>query len=158
MSRPVFLILLLIPSSAMGQAVSPDDRTRQLIEHARQLAAVDADGCLLHRASDEIVVCGTPEIDRQQRLPFPDLAGPNSNGGPQRGEIPAANSSRVASGSCGVSLQDSNCFTERLQSVVGNGKSGRILEGLQKIVGVESPDVPTNDYQEQFRDGVLTGD
>ncbi|WP_339823076.1 hypothetical protein [uncultured Parasphingorhabdus sp.] len=158
MSRPVFLILFLIPSSAMAQAVSPEDRTRHLVEHARQLVAVDADGCLLHRTNDEIVVCGTPEIDREQRLPFPDLAGPNRNGGPQRGEIPAANSSRVASGSCGVSFQDSNCSTERLKSVVGNGKSGGILDGLQKIVGVENADVPTNDYQQQFRDGVLTGD
>lgn len=158
MSRPVFLILLLIPSSAIAQAVSPDDRTRQLIEHARRLVAVDADGCLLHRTNDEIVVCGTPEIDREQRLPFPELAGPNQNRGPQRGEIPVANSSRVASGSCGVSLQDSNCSIERLKSVVGNGKSGRILDGLQKILGDENADVPTNDYQQQFRDGVLTGD
>ncbi len=158
MSRPVFLILLLIPSSAMAQAVSLDDRTRQLIEHARRLVAVDADGCLLHRTKDEIVVCGTPEIDREQRLPFPELAGPNRNRGPQRGEIPAANSSRVVSGSCGVSLQDSNCSIERLKSVVGNGKSGRILDGLQKILGDENADVPTEEYQQQFRDGVLTGD
>ncbi len=158
MSRQVFLILLLIPSTAMGQSELPVDRTNQLFENARQLTAVDADGCLLFRPTDEIVVCGTPEIDRQQRLPFPELTGPNQNGGPQRGEIPAANSSRIAAGSCGISVQDSNCSIERLKSVVGNGKSGRILDGLQKIAGGESADVPTEDYQQQYRDGVLTGE
>lgn len=158
MSRQVLLISLLVPSPVMGQAPLPDDRTRALVENARQLVAVDADGCLVHQTSDEIVVCGTSEIDREQRLPFPELAGPNQNRGPQRGEIPAANSSRAVSGSCGVSLQDRNCSIERLKSVVGNGKSGRILDGLQKILGDENADVPTKDYQQQFRDGVLTGD
>jgi len=158
MSRQVFPILLLIPSAALGQFIQPSDRTHQLLENARQLVAVDADGCLLHRTSDEIVVCGIPEIDRQQRLPFPELTGPNRNGGPQRGEISAADSSRVASGSCGVSLQDSGCSIERLQQVVGNGKVGRILDGLQKVVGSENADVPTKDYQQQYRDGVLTGE
>lgn len=158
MSRQVFLILLLIPSTAMGQSELPVDRTAQLLANARQLVAVDADGCLLHRTGEEIVVCGIPEIDRMQRLPFPELAEPNRNGGPQRGEIPAADSSRVASGSCGVSLQDSGCSIERLQLVIGNGKVGRILDGLQKVVGGENVDVPTEDYQQQYRDGVLTGD
>jgi hypothetical protein len=158
MSRQVFLILLLIPSAALGQFIQPSDRTHQLLENARQLVAVDADGCLLHRTSDEIVVCGIPEIDRQQRLPFPELTGPNRNGGPQRGEIPAADSSRVASGSCGVSLQDSGCSIERLQQVVGNGNAGRILDGLQKVVGSENADVPAKDYQQQYRDGVLIGE
>lgn len=158
MSRQVLLILLLVPSAATGQALPPHDRTRALVEHARQLVAVDADGCLLHKTNNDIVVCGIPEIDRMQRLPFPELAGPNRNGGPQRGEIPAANSSRVAFGSCGVSLQDSNCSTERLKLVVGNGKGGRILDGLKKVVGGENGDIPTEDYQQQYRDGVLTGD
>ena len=158
MSRQVFLIALLVPSAAMGQASSSEGRTNQLIENAKQLVAVDADGCLLHRPDEVIVVCGMSEIDRMQRLPFPELAGPNRNGGPHRGEIPAANSSRVVSGSCGVSLQDSSCSTERLKFVVGNGKGGRILDGLQKFVGGENGDVPTEDYQQQYRDGVLTGD
>lgn len=158
MSRQVFLILLLIPSAAMGQSALPVDRTTQLLANARQLEAVDADGCLLHRTDEEIVVCGTPEIDRMQRLPFPELAGPNRNGGPQRGEIPAATSSRVASGSCGVSLQDSGCSIERLKSVVGNGKAGRILDGLKQAAGLETGEVPTEDYQQQYRDGVLTGE
>ncbi|CAO1654934.1 hypothetical protein [Parasphingorhabdus sp. NYA22] len=158
MSRQVILILFLIPSAAYGQIDLNRDRTIQMMENARQMVAVDADGCLLYRSSDEIVVCGLPEIDRLQRLPFPELAGPNRNGGPQRGEIPAADSSRVASGSCGVSLQDSNCSIERLKSVVGNGTSGRILDGLQKIAGMETDEVPTEDYQQQYRDGVLTGD
>lgn len=72
MSRQVFLILLLVPSAALGQPIERADRTFRLMENARQLAAVDADGCLLHRADDEIVVCGIPELDRQQRLPFPN--------------------------------------------------------------------------------------
>jgi hypothetical protein len=158
MSRPVLVFSLLISSGAMGQALPPDDRTSMLVENARQMVAVDADGCLLSHANDDILVCGTSDIDREQRLPFPELAGPNRNHGPQRGEIPAANSSRVVSGSCGVSLQDSGCSLERLKSVVGNGKSGRILDALQKIAGDENADVPSKDYQQQFRDGVLTGD
>mgnify|MGYP003639458377 CR=1 FL=1 len=158
MSRQVLLILFMIPSTATGQTDLPRDRTTQMLENARQMVAVDADGCLLYRPDEEIVVCGIPEIDRQQRLPFPELARPNRNGGPQRGEIPAANSSRVNSGSCGVSLQDRSCSIERLKSVVGNGTSGRILDGLQKVAGLETGEVPTEDYQQQYRDGVLTGD
>ena len=65
MSRQVFLITLLTPSMALAQPLPPSDRTHQLLKNARQLAAVDADGCLLYRPTGEIVVCGIPEIDRQ---------------------------------------------------------------------------------------------
>ncbi len=44
MSRQVFLNLLLISSAAPAQNIQPVDRTQRLVENARQLAAVDADG------------------------------------------------------------------------------------------------------------------
>ena len=46
MSRQVFLFLLLMPTAAPGQSLQPGDRTSELVENARKLAAVDADGCL----------------------------------------------------------------------------------------------------------------
>tara|TARA_R110002033_G_scaffold47928_9_gene93610 strand:- start:298 stop:780 length:483 start_codon:yes stop_codon:yes gene_type:complete len=148
MSRPVFLILLLIPSSAMGQAVSPDDRTRQLIEHARQLVAVDADGCLLHQTSDEIVVCGTPKIDRQQRLPFPQLM--TKPGERIRELLPKANPEIVQQGRCYVTMDERNCFkgvSLIKASFGGAGGSGGGAAG--RLWNVVDPDIPDEDYVSQ---------
>ena len=62
MSRQVFLFLLLIPFTVIGQAVLPHGRTHQLLENARHPTTIDVGRCLLHRANGEIVGC--LEIDR----------------------------------------------------------------------------------------------
>lgn len=148
MSRQVFLILLLISSAAPAQNIQPVDRTRQMMENARQLAAVDADGCLLYRPSDEIVVCGIPEIDRQQRLPFPALAA--EAGERIREPLPRANPEIVQQGRCYVTMDERNCF--KGLSVISTkfggsgsgvgGAAGRIWQAVQ-------PDVPDQDYVKQ---------
>lgn len=108
MSRQVLLILILVPSTVMGQAGVPRDRFVEMMEHARQLTAVDADGCLLYRPDDEIVVCGTPEIDRLQRLPFPELTA--EAGERIREPLPRANSGIIQQGRCHVTMNERNCF------------------------------------------------
>ncbi|WP_339693629.1 hypothetical protein [uncultured Parasphingorhabdus sp.] len=148
MSRPVFLIFLLIPSSAMAQAVSPDDRTRQLVEHARRLVAVDADGCLLHRTNDEIVVCGTPEIDRQQRLPFPGLE--TKPGERIREPLPKANPEIIQQGRCYVTMDERNCFKGvSLVKVSFGGAGGSGGGAAGRLWNVIDPEVPDEDYVRQ---------
>lgn len=148
MSRQVFLFLLLAPSAAFGQPVEPGDRTSRLIENARQLAAVDADGCLLHRTSDEIVVCGIPEIDRQQRLPFPGLT--TVAGERVRELIPRANPEIVQQGRCYVTMDERNCFKGLSVISLGFGGDGGGLGGAAgRVWRAVDPDVPDADYVSQ---------
>ena len=148
MSRQVFLILLLLPSAALGQYAEPADRTRQLVANARQLAAVDADGCLLYRPTDEIVVCGVPEIDRQQRLPFPELAA--EAGERMREPLPRANPEIVQQGRCYVTTSERNCFKGLSLVSVGFGGSGGGVGGAAgRVWRVTTPDVPDADYVKQ---------
>ncbi|MEJ6594232.1 hypothetical protein [Parasphingorhabdus sp.] len=108
MSRQVFLILSLIPSAALGQFVQSSDRTHQLLENFREFASVDADGCLLFRPTDEILVCGIPEIDRQQRLPYPELTAKSV--GRIREPLPKANPEIVKQSRCYVAMNEHDCF------------------------------------------------
>lgn len=148
MSRQVFLIPLLIPSAALGQYVEPGDRTQQLVENARQLAAVDADGCLLYRPNDEIVVCGIPEIDRQQRLPFPELTA--ESGERIREPLPKANPEIVQQGRCYVTMNERNCFKGLSVVSVGFGGSGGGAGGAAgRIWRAVTPDLPDEDYVKQ---------
>jgi hypothetical protein len=148
MSRQVFLILLLMPSAALGQSAQLDDRTSQLLEKARQLAAVDADGCLLYRPGEEIVVCGLPEIDRQQRLPFPELAA--EAGERIREPLPRANPEIVQQGRCYVTIDERNCFKGLSVVSVGVGGSGGGVGGAAgRVWQAVAPDVPDRDYVKQ---------
>ena len=148
MSRQVLWILLLVPFAAMGQALSPDDRTRALAEHARQLVAVDADGCLLHRTNDEIVVCGMSEADRQQRLPFPELA--VDVGKRIRDPIPNGNPEIVQQGRCYVTMNERNCFKGvPIVSVSFGGAGGGVGGAAGRVWSAVTPDVPEADYVRQ---------
>ncbi|WP_417611344.1 hypothetical protein [Parasphingorhabdus sp.] len=148
MSRQVFLILLLMPSAAIGQIAQPTERTHQLMENARQLAAVDADGCLLMRTTDEIVVCGIPEIDREQRLPYPELAA--EPGARIREPLPKGNPQIVQQGRCYVTMNERNCFKGLSVLSVGLGGSGGGVGGAAgRIWQAVTPDVPDDDYVKQ---------
>ena len=146
MSRQVFLILLLVPSAASGQSAQFEDRTRELVENARQLAAVDADGCLLYRPTEEIVVCGLPEIDRRQRLPFPELAA--DPGERIREPLPRANPEIVQQGRCHVTMNERNCFKGLSVLSVGIGGGG-VGGAAGRVWQAVAPDVPDQDYVKQ---------
>ena len=164
MSRSLVLVLaLILPDTAMAQSVSAPgkspDRTIQLMNNAKKLVAVDADGCLINQSRpDEIVVCANADPNRQHRLPFPGLLAPERGQGGVRGEIPAANATVVRTGSCGTNVNDTGCFGERMQQIIGTGNGHGVLGGLAKLVGADSGDVPTGDYGQQFRDNNLSGD
>lgn len=148
MSRQVLLIALLVPSAAMGQAAPQHDRTQQLVERARQLVAVDADGCILLRINDEIVVCGTSETDRQQRLPFPELA--VDAGERIREPIPKGNSGIIQQGRCYVTMNERNCFKGvSVVSVSFGGKGGGVGGAAGRVWSVVNPDMPEEDYVRQ---------
>lgn len=148
MSRQVFLILLLLQSPAFGQVTQPVDRTRQLVETARQLVAVDADGCLLFRPTDEIVVCGPSEIDRQQRLPFPALT--TRPGDHVREPLPRGNPEIVQQGRCYVTMAERNCFKGLSVVSIGLGASAPGAGGAAgRAWQAISPGVPDADYVKQ---------
>ena len=148
MSRQVFLILLLIPSAAMGQSALPVDRTTQLLANARQLVAVDADGCLLHRNGEEIVVCGITEIDRQQRLPFPELVA--QPGERIREPLPKANPEIVQQGRCYVTMDERNCFKGlTVVSVRFGGSGGGVGGAAGRVWQTVTPNIPDEDYVKQ---------
>lgn len=145
MSRQVILILLLMPSAALAQSELPADRTVEIMENARKLTAVDADGCLVYRSGDDIVVCGTPEIDRLQRLPFPELA--MVPGERMREPLPKGNSAIVQQGRCYVTMKERNCFQGvPVLSVDSGGDMGGAAGRVWQVV---SPDIPDEDYVQQ---------
>ena len=92
-------IALLAASPASAQrAVTAE----QALARADRLTGVDADGCTRPQKPGEILVCGTPEINREQMLPFAS----NRLGKPlPRGESPTASAAEIRTGSCGV-VQD----------------------------------------------------
>lgn len=144
------LLAALIPSISLAQSLEPSDKTGQLLAHAKKLVAVDADGCLLYREADEIVVCGMPEIDREQRLPFPALAvDPNKR---IREPIPDANAEIVQQGRCYVTLNERNCFKGvPLMSVsLGGGGSG-VGGPVGRLWRIVEPPVPDEDYVKQVQ-------
>jgi len=147
MSRQVFLILLLMPSAALGQSAPLDERTSELLENARQLTAVDADGCLLYRPGEEIVVCGLPELDRRQRLPFPELAA--EAGERIREPLPRANPEIVQQGRCHVTMDERNCFKGLSVVSIGIGGGGGVGGAAGRVWRAVAPDVPDQDYVKQ---------
>ena len=144
------LLIALIPTVSSAQPFEPSDKTNQLLAHAKKLVAVDADGCLLHREANEIVVCGMPEIDREQRLPFPSLvADPNKR---IREPIPAANAEIVQQGRCYVTYNERNCFKGvPLMSVSIGGNGGGIDGPVGKLWRIVEPPVPDEDYVKQVQ-------
>jgi len=67
MSRLLVAALALCASVVSAQPVSDDEVTEQ-IEKARQLVAVDAEGCVKYPQNDDIVVCGENPDNKSQRI------------------------------------------------------------------------------------------
>ncbi len=144
------LLFALIPTAAFGQSLEPTRETGKLMAQAKKLVAVDADGCLLYREANEIAVCGLPEIDREQRLPFPALAvDPNKR---VREPIPNGNPEIVQQGRCYVTMNERNCFKGvplMSLSLGGTGSGGSGPAGRLWLI-VEPP-VPDEDYVKQVQ-------
>lgn len=144
------LLIALIPSISFAQTLEPSDQTGRLMAHAKKLVAVDADGCLLYREANEIVVCGLPEIDREQRLPFPALAiDPNKR---IREPIPDANAEIVQQGRCYVTMDERNCFKGLSIVSVSIGGRGSGVDGpVGRLWQIVKPPVPDEDYVKQVQ-------
>ncbi|GAB5486873.1 MAG: hypothetical protein Pars2KO_04430 [Parasphingorhabdus sp.] len=150
------LLIVLIPSVSFAQQYEPSDKTEQLLAQAKKLVAVDADGCLLYREANEIVVCGLPEIDRQQRLPFPELAvDPNKR---VREPIPQGDSEIVQQGRCYVTMSERNCFKGlSLMSVSIGGKGSGVSGPVGRLWRLVEPPVPDEDFVKQVQVKPLGG-
>ncbi len=94
------LAILFLPSSATAQRLSDAEIAAQ-IEKARRLVAVDDEGCVKYPVGDEIVVCGTAEDNKRQKLD----PGPVDNDRIRRGE--AVSTERAA----GCTYGDKLCRT-----------------------------------------------
>lgn len=136
--RLLALLLIFLPLDVSAQSLEPDDRTWQILDKAKLLTGVDADGCLINQAPDEIVVCARADPSREYRLPLPQLG--QAGDRVRRGEIPSASAARVRQGSCGTVGQDFSGCTGGLDvlSIVG-------LLG-SKILGLED-DIPDSNHQ-----------
>ena len=150
MSRRLFLIiaLVVVPTPTLAQTTATDDRVLQLVDSARMLVAVDADGCLLRNPKDEIVVCGMADIDRKQRLPFPELAA--EPGERVREVLPKGNPEIVQQGRCYVTMNERNCFkgVSVFSTRLGGNGSG-VGGGVGRIWRAVSSDKLDESYVKQ---------
>ena len=144
------LPIFLVPSVSLAQSVELHDKAALLMANAKKLVAVDADGCLLHREANEIVVCGLPEIDREQRLPFPELAvDPNKR---TREPIPQGDAEIVQQGRCYVTMNERNCFKGLpLMSVSIGGNGSGVSGPVGRLWKFVEPPVPDEDYVKQVQ-------
>jgi hypothetical protein len=70
MSRLLVLLLLtgiIVPSGIRAQSVN-DDEHAAMIENQHRIVALDGDGCAKYPEQDVIVVCGTPQEERDRKL------------------------------------------------------------------------------------------
>lgn len=144
------LLAWLIPTATYAQTIASANRTDLLMENAKRLVAVDADGCLLNRADDEIVVCGMAEIDRQQRLPFPELVvDPDKR---IREPMPTGNPQIVQQGRCYVTMNERNCFKGvPIMSVSFGGSGGDVSGPAGRLWRFVEPPVHDDDFVKQVQ-------
>jgi len=94
------------------------------------------------------VVCGIPEIDRQQRLPFPALTA--ESGERIREPLPKGNLEIVQQGRCYVTMDERNCFKGlSVVSVNFGGSGGGVGGAAGRVWQAVKPDVPDEDYVKQ---------
>ncbi len=148
MSRSLIpLILFSLPGTALAQSTDPAGSAEQMIENARKLVAVDADGCLKNYNKDEIVVCGAFDANRQHRLPFPELV---ESGERIREPIPKGNPEYVTQGRCYVTYTERNCFKGvPLMTVSLGGSGGGIGGPAGRLWRAIKPEIPDDDYVKQ---------
>ncbi len=68
MSRVRIAILLIALSAPAVAQTSVDDKAAAMIAKAKQLTAIDGNGCLRAEEEDIIVVCGEGEDNKSQRI------------------------------------------------------------------------------------------
>lgn len=148
----VTLSLILTPGAVFETAhaqIATDDRTDQLIENAQRLVAVDADGCLKNSDPDEIVVCAGFDVNRQYRLPFPELL---ERGQRIREPIPNGNAEYVNTGRCYIDASERQCFKGLPVVTVSFGGAGGGVGGpAGRLWRVIEPTVPDEDYVKQVQ-------
>ncbi|MEP3226723.1 MAG: hypothetical protein ABJO01_12165 [Parasphingorhabdus sp.] len=151
MSRRLVIFSLFVVSSLTGEMAQAqnetEDRTEKLLENAKRLVAVDADGCLKNSRPDEIVVCAAFDANRQHRLPFPELL---DRGERVREPLPTANADYINTGRCYVDSSERKCFKGLpLVTISFGGTGGGVGGPAGKLWRVIEPTVPDEDYVKQ---------
>lgn len=146
MSRSlVLLLLILCPGIGHAQNLSPDERTQQLVDNARKLVAVDADGCLINSNPDEIIVCAGFDPNRAHRLPFPELAVDPALR--VSDPLPKGNAQIVQQTRCYVTYSERNCFKGlSLVTISFGGAGGGVGGPVGDLWSTIQPEVPEEDY------------
>lgn len=138
----VAIFITLAPASFLRaqQTQSPDEVATQ-IERARQMIAVDADGCVKYPKSNEIVVCGENPDNKSQRV-FRD-AQPIDEDRIRRGE--AVSSKRAA-----ACLRSDNMCKIYMKGVgMGFGYVPPVAIPLEEVLkGLPEPDMIVIDGKE----------
>ena len=101
MSRMTLWFGLALLAAASSASAQRPVNAETALARAERLTGVDAEGCTRPQRPDEILVCGTPEINREQQLPYADRDAARN----PKGEAPRASAAAVRTGSCGV-IQD----------------------------------------------------
>lgn len=153
MSRSLVILSLILTSGTVFETahaqIGTDDRTDQLIDNARQLVAVDADGCLKNSDPDEIVVCAAFDVNRQYRLPFPELLERDQR---IREPLPTGNAEYVNTGRCYIDASERQCFKGlSLVTVSFGGAGGGVGGPAGRLWRVIKPTVPDEDYVKQVQ-------
>lgn len=151
LSRSLVTLSLILTPGAVFETVhaqiATDDRTDQLIENAQRLVAVDADGCLKNSDPDEIVVCAAFDVNRQHRLPLPELL---ERGQRIREPIPTGDAEYVNTGRCYIDSSERKCFKGLSVVTVSFGGAGGGVSGpAGRLWRVIKPAVPDKDYVQQ---------
>lgn len=104
----IILVRLLAVFGTIAVAIPAFAQTDAMRRYQR-LTQVNADGCIKAQRADEIVVCGSNTLSRQQRLPFPDVRGDGDDQMIIRGEVAAASAAPVRLGSCSTRVGQGSC-------------------------------------------------
>ena len=153
MSRSLVILSLILAPGAVIEAahaqITTDDSTLALIENARRLVAVDADGCLKNTDPDEIVVCASFDANRKYRLPFPELIVSEER---IREPIPTGNAEFVNTGRCYVDASERKCFKGLpVFSVSFGGAGGGVGGPAGRLWQEITPGVPDENYVKQVQ-------
>jgi hypothetical protein len=116
----IILARLLVLLGTIGVSF-PAFAETDAIRRYHQLTQVNADGCIKAQRGDEIVVCGSSALARQQRLPFPDVRGDGDDQVIIQGEVAAASASPVRLGSCSTRVGQGSCNKGVRVATIGGG-------------------------------------
>ena len=134
------LAALFLSSLTNAQPLS-DAEVAMQFEKARQLVAVDAEGCVKYPKNDEIVVCGSNPDNKSQRI-FQDRGDPDDNR-LRRGE--AISGRRAVECQSGVSM----CKRYMKGVGIGFGYVPPVAIPLEEVLkGLPEPDMIVTDGEQ----------